>query len=69
MEKHDTPIEQMAQLAGEVTEVMVAGQAAGLKILAAEMQALTQLMPGMAHPAGEGPSDAEIESDFDNMPV
>lgn len=69
MEKHETPIEQMAELAAEVTGVMVAGQSAGLKILAAEMQALTRLMPGIAHPAEAGPSDAEIEADFDNMPV
>jgi hypothetical protein len=69
MEKHETPAEQMAELAAEMTEVMVAGQTAGLRILAAEMQALTQLMPGLAHPAGEGPTDAEIEAEFDNMPV
>lgn len=69
MEKHETPAEQMAELAAEMTDVMVAGQTAGLRILAAEMQALTQLMPGLAHPAGEGPTDAEIEAEFDNMPV
>lgn len=69
MEKHDTPIEQMAQIASEVTGVMVAGQTVGLQILAAEMQALTQLMPGMTQSAGDAPSDAEIESDFDNMPI
>ena len=69
MDKTESPIEQMAHLMGEVTEVSIAGQAAGLRLLAAEMQALSQMMPGLgtgtAHPA----TDAEIEADFDNMPV
>lgn len=69
MTKNETQIDHMAQIAAEMTEAMVAGQAAGLKILAVEMQALTQLMPGMAHPAEAPMTDAEIEADFDNMPV
>lgn len=68
MEKTETAMEQMAHLAGEMTEAAVAGQAAGLRLLAAEMQALTQLMPGFPG-ADHGPTDAEIEADFDNMPV
>ena len=63
------PIDQMTQLVDEMTHVVVAGQAAGLEILAAEMQALTHLMPGLAAAPGTGPSDAEIEAEFDNMPV
>lgn len=68
MEKSDTLMDQMAHFAGELTEAAVAGQAAGLRLLAAEMQALTQVMPGLAGP-GHSPSEAEIEADFDNMPV
>lgn len=70
MDKTDTPIAQMAHLAGEMAETMVAGQAAGLRILAAEMQALSGLIPGLAEgTTGHTASDAEIEADFDNMPV
>lgn len=70
MTKTETPLEQMAHLAGELTEAAVAGQAAGLRLLAAEMQALGQLIPGLGGPGGDHPArDAEIEADFDNMPV
>ncbi|TXI04518.1 MAG: hypothetical protein E6Q73_03045 [Pseudorhodobacter sp.] len=69
MDKTESPIEQMAHLMGEVTEVAVAGQAAGLRLLAAEMQALSQMMPGLGGTAGQDATDAEIEADFDNMPV
>lgn len=68
-----TPIAQVAHLMGEMTEVALAGQVVGLKILAAEMEALSHGMPGLvgAEPqaGAEGRSDAEIEADFDNMPV
>ncbi|CAM8648147.1 hypothetical protein MCEREM30_02305 [Paracoccaceae bacterium] len=68
-----TPTAQVAQLMGEMTEVALAGQVMGLKILAAEMEALSHVIPGLvgAEPqAGvEGRTDAEIEADFDNMPV
>ena len=68
-----TPAEQVAHLMGEMTEVALAGQVVGLKILAAEMEALSHVIPGLvgAEPqAGvEGRTDAEIEADFDNMPV
>jgi hypothetical protein len=57
----------------EMTEVALAGQAVGLKILAAEMEALSHVIPGLvgAEPQAvvEGRTDAEIEADFDNMPV
>ena len=72
MDHKDGMLGEMAHLAGEVTEVAVAaqaaGQAAGLRLLAAEMQALAHLMPGMAGVA-HAPTDAEIEAYFDNMPV
>ena len=68
-----TPAAKVAHLMGEMTEVALAGQVVGLKILAAEMEALSQLMPvlvGAEPQAGvEGRTDAEIEADFDNMPV
>lgn len=80
----ETPVAQMAHLMGEMTEVALAGQAVGLKILAAEMQVLSHLMP-QAVPApdpqdksktedqgaggAEGKTDAEIEAGFDNMPI
>jgi hypothetical protein len=58
---------------GEMTEVALAGQAVGFKILAAEMEALSHVIPGLvgAEPQAvvEGRTDAEIEADFDNMPV
>jgi hypothetical protein len=67
------PAAQVAHLMGEMTEVALAGQVVGLKILAAEMEALSQVMPvlvGAEPQAGvEGRTDAEIEADFDNMPV
>ena len=68
----DTPItSQMAHLAGEITEATIEGQSAGLRLLAAEMEALTQIIPGFGLPLTETAprSDAEIEADFGNMPV
>lgn len=66
-----TAMEGMAHLAGEMTEAALAGQAAGLRVLMAEMQALAQLIPAAAGlSASHVPqSQAEIEADFDNMPV
>jgi hypothetical protein len=68
-----TPAAQVAHLMGEMTEVALAGQAVGLKILAAEMEALSHVIPRLvgAEPQAvvEGRTDAEIEADFDNMPV
>lgn len=65
---HDSALGQMAHLAGEMTEMAVAGQAAGLRLLAAEMQALASMMPGLAAPSAL-PSGPEVEAEFDNMPV
>ena len=40
----------------------------GVRLLLAEMRALSALIPG-SHPAQPPESDAEIEAGFDNMPV
>jgi hypothetical protein len=56
-------------LAREKAAALVAGvdlQQQGLRLLLAEMRALAVLLPcAAAHP----PSDAEVEAQFDNMPV
>jgi len=68
-----TPAAQVAQLMGEMTETALAGQVVGLKLLAAEMEALSHMLPGVPgadpQPNPESRTDAEIEADFDNMPV
>jgi hypothetical protein len=68
MTTQTTTLDQMAHLAGEMTEAVALGQAAGLRLLLAEMQALAQVMPA-PHAEHGVQSDAEIEADFDNMPV
>ena len=52
----------------EVLEAGIELQAAGLKLLLAEMHALATLMPP-GKPAGAAETDASIEAGFDNMPV
>ena len=65
-----TGLNAMAHLAGEFTEAALLGQSAALRLLYAEMQALTQVMPGRAPTEAERMAEAaEIEADFDNMPV
>ncbi len=65
-----TGIDAMAHLAGEMGQAVVLGQVTGLRLLLAEMQALTQVLPGRALTGVEQrTTDAEIEADFDNMPV
>jgi hypothetical protein len=45
-------------------------QAQALTLLLAEMRALSEALPGAAHAApSRAETDAEIEADFDNMPV
>ena len=67
-----------AGLMGEAVEAAAAGQALTLALLQAEMEAMAQLIPGLA--PGRSETDAEeearrreeearIETDFDNMPV
>ena len=57
-----------SDLVGMVTEMAVETQAAGLRLLEAELRALVQIVPGTQ---GDGPvpSQAEVEAGFDNMPV
>ena len=71
-----TGLTDMAALMGEAVEAMAAGQAMGLALLKAEMEALTQVMPGDV--PGETEAEAEQrrlaeeaarEDGFDNMPV
>lgn len=70
MTKPDETLDQMAHLAGEMTEVAVASQAVALRLLATEMEALAHLMPGVTGLAtAPSHTDAEIEASFDNMPV
>jgi hypothetical protein len=70
MMAHTMGLDAVAHLAGEMTDAAMVGQAIGLRLLFAEMQALTQVMPGRAPlDAGHMAADAEIEADFDNMPV
>lgn len=63
----------LAHLAGEFVEAAVAAQNIGLALLQAEMQALTQVLPGTAAPAHSeaelARAEAQVEADFDNMPV
>lgn len=61
-------LDQMAKVAGEVTAAAIAGQAAGLGLLLAELQALAQMMPGSPAPIA-GRDQATVEAGFDNMPV
>jgi len=62
----------MAHLVEDLVEVAVAGQALGLKVLQAEMEALSQVLPGVEHhktDAERAAEDLKVEADFDNMPV
>lgn len=64
-----TPIEHMAHFAGELSDAAALGQAAGLQVLLAEMQALALLMPTPTEPRPATMTDSQIEAEFDNMPV
>ena len=67
MSKSPTDLTDLAQIA---TEMVVETQAATLRLLEFEMQALAQMMPG-AEPHGSQPlpTDEDIEQGFENMPV
>lgn len=61
----------MTELSHEMLAATLSGQAMGLSLLLAEMQALREVMPGAlaempALPARVGAAE---EADFDNMPV
>ena len=62
----------MLAMVEDFAHLAEAGQAAALRMLQAEMEALNQVMPGHhAHPdeAEQRRIDAAIESDHDNLPV
>lgn len=56
----------MLQLEAEMIGAGLAAQTTSLDLLLAEMHALAAMMPGHEMPPR---ADAEIEADFDNMPV
>jgi len=74
--KEDDSVFRLAEEAAEFTaELAVAGQKAVLGVLAAEVKALTALVPP---PDDEDPAaaearrlaeEAEVEAGFDNMPI
>lgn len=69
-----TETNPLAELTGGMAQLALAEQAMGLKLLLAEMQALTSLIPGAIFAGQQGSpesarDDEQIESDFDNMPV
>lgn len=60
------PPNVLLQLEADVMQAGLKAQARTLALMLAEMRALAALMPGQARPSR---SDAEVEADFDNMPV
>lgn len=76
MTKSKTDLTDMAALMGGAVEAMVAGQAMGLALLKAEMEALAQVLPTAENDATAAEDearareeDAAREAGFDNMPV
>ena len=60
---------QPADLLREEVDLLAAGvelQHQGLELLLAEMRALASLLPGTD---SRLPTDAEVEADYDNMPI
>ncbi|KAF0170232.1 MAG: Uncharacterized protein FD162_3609 [Rhodobacteraceae bacterium] len=58
------------QLVTEVVEAAVTAPTIGLKVLLAEMQALSHVIPGgQETPEQRAQHEAAVEADFDNMPV
>jgi len=64
MSKPSSDLNDLAQIA---TELVVETQAATLRLLEFEMQALAQMMPGADSQAL--PTEDEVEEGFENMPV
>lgn len=64
-------LQRIAQLAGEVAARAARGSAVGLAPLLKEMQALGEILPGLAQQRGaeQIALEAEIEAGFDNLPV
>lgn len=73
----DVGLARMASWMGGALEAAAAGQAMTLALLRAEMEAIAQLMPGVAtdpipdaeEEAVRRAEDARIEEDHDNLPV
>lgn len=61
----------MTEMTGEILAATLSGQAMGLNLLLAEMQALSEVLPGALGqiPALPEHIGAAEEADFDNMPV
>lgn len=60
----------VTQLAAEMVEAAVTAPTLGLKVLLAEMQALSHVIPGgQETPEQRAEHEAAVEADFDNMPV
>jgi len=64
------PPSDLTELAQAATEIVMATQTATLQVLGAEMQALAQMLPGADHSAEQPlPTDEEVETGFENLPV
>ena len=61
-----TNAKDLLQSEADLLKAGIAVEEQGLKLLLAEMQALTTLIPGRSATL---PTDAETEEGFDNMPV
>lgn len=62
----------VAHLVEEIAELAAASQDAALKLLQAEMEALSAVLPGAPHKLTEverARGESETEAGFDNMPV
>jgi hypothetical protein len=55
----------LIQQEADLLEAGLSLQTEGLKLLLAEMRALSALIPHQADP----PSDSEVEAGFDNLPI
>lgn len=78
--KHTDPADPIATSADEMRAVVdglasaaLIGQTMGLQVLAAEMEIMSHLVPGMTDKEPDTRTaaeiDAEIEAGFDNMPI
>lgn len=75
----ENDLRQMARMADTAADMAMAGQAASMKVLLAEMRALSALLPAFgAAPVSPDSAEeearllareAETEAGFDNMPV
>ena len=60
----------VSQMVAEVVEAAATAPTIGLKVLLAEMQALSHVIPGgQETPEQRAQHEAAVEADFDNMPV